>query len=124
MLKARGGPLGIMAAMNDWYLDSFAARIPWHANFNANAQATGTTYGLSAADKTDILNDTENVAIVANFKESINPYRQAVTEWAEITLEGAIGDPARATGRSCCKAYADNQRVGPVSGVESVVTTP
>lgn len=82
-----------MAIMADWYPAILAQRIPWHANFNTNAQATGTTYGLSAADKTDILNDAANVALVVNFKEAIDAYRQAVTEWAEIMLEGALGSP-------------------------------
>lgn len=79
--------------MAEWYPSSFAARIPWHANLNVNAQATGTTYNLSAGDKTDIGNDATNVSLVVNFKEAVEAYAQAVTEWAEIILEGTVGAP-------------------------------
>jgi hypothetical protein len=75
----------------DWYPPKLADRIPWHANYNVNAQATGTTYGLSAGDKTDILNDAANVPLVVNFKEAVAAYAQAVTEWAAAILDGPIG---------------------------------
>jgi hypothetical protein len=77
----------------DWYPSAFSDRVPWHANFAANAQATGATYGLSAADIADIAADAGNVALAVNFKEAVDAYRQAVTEWAEIVLEGEPGAP-------------------------------
>lgn len=77
--------------MADWYPSAFAERIPWHSNFNTNAQATGTTYGLSAGDKTDIGNDNTNVALLVNFKAAVDAYRQAVTEWADIMFNAPIG---------------------------------
>lgn len=77
----------------DWYPQKLTDRIPWHSNYNVQAQATGTTYGLSAADKTDITNDSVNVALVVNFKEAVAAYAQAVTEWAELILNGPIGTP-------------------------------
>lgn len=74
-----------------WYPAAYAARIPFHSNFNANAQATGLTYGLSAGQQTSIARDNTNVPLVVNFKEAVTAYAQAVTEWAEIVLEGEIG---------------------------------
>lgn len=74
-----------------WYPKAFAARIPFHENFDENAQATGSTYGLSVGDKADIALDKDNVPKVVNFKEGVAAYAQAVTEWAEIILEGEIG---------------------------------
>ena len=81
----------------DWYPTRLADRSPWHANYNTNAQATGTTFGLSAADKTDAANDAANVALVVNYKEAAEAYAQAVTEWADLILEGLIGTPMPAT---------------------------
>lgn len=79
--------------MADWYPTNQADRIPWHANFNTNAQATGTTFGLSAAQKTSIQKDKDMVPTVVNFKEAVQAYAQAVTEWANLILEGPIGTP-------------------------------
>ena len=77
--------------MADWYSRTLAGRIPWHANFNTNAQATGTTYGLSAGDKTDIGNDNTNVPLIVNYKEAVEAFRQAVTEWANLMFDAPIG---------------------------------
>ena len=77
-----------MASSGDWYPKTLALRPPWHANYNANAQATGTTYGLSAGDKTDAGNDAANVLALVNFKEALDAYAQAVTEWVDIILNG------------------------------------
>jgi len=79
--------------MADWYPPNQADRIPWHANFDTNAQATGTTYGLSAGQKTSIQKDALMVPIVVNFKIAVQAYAQAVTEWANLVLEGPIGIP-------------------------------
>jgi hypothetical protein len=83
----------MIALMGHWYPRTFPARIPWHANFDANAQATGPTYGLSAADLADIGRDRHNVAEVVRFKEAVDAYRQAVTEWAGVVLDGGAGAP-------------------------------
>lgn len=76
-----------------WYPKPFALRIPFHANFNVNAQATGLTYGLVAGQQASIARDSANVPLVVNFKEAVDAYAQAVTEWAETILEGALGTP-------------------------------
>jgi hypothetical protein len=53
-----------------WYPKAFALRIPFHANFNVNAAATGLTYGLVAGQQASIARDAANVAIVVNFKDA------------------------------------------------------
>jgi hypothetical protein len=78
-------------ANNDWYPKRMADRIPWHANFDVQAQAKGTTYGLSAEDKTDILNDADNVPLIVNYVEASRAFAQSVTEWAEIMFNAPIG---------------------------------
>lgn len=77
--------------MSDWYPRNLSDRIPWHANYNTNAQATGTTYGLSAGDKTDAGNDAGNVPLIVNFKQAVSDYAQAVTEWADLMFDAPIG---------------------------------
>ncbi len=77
--------------MSDFYPAAFADRIPWHANYNVNVQATGATYGLSAGDKTDAGNDATNVAIIVNYKQAVADFAQAVTEWADIMFDAPIG---------------------------------
>ena len=77
----------------DWYPQRLADRIPWHANVDTNAQATGTAQGLSAAMKTSIGKDKLVVPIVVNFKEGVEAYAQAVTEWADLILNGPLGTP-------------------------------
>jgi hypothetical protein len=76
-----------------WYPKAFALRIPFHANFNVNAQATGLTYGLVAGQQASIARDAANVPLVVNFKDAAAAYAQAVTEWAAIILDGEIGAP-------------------------------
>src|SRR5688500_3025775 len=71
-----------------WYPEGLAARIPFHANFSANATATGTTYGLTAPQVTQAASDSTNVEALVNFKEAIEAYAQAVTEWTDAILEG------------------------------------
>lgn len=63
----------------DWYPDRLADRIPWHANFNTEAQATGTTYGLSAGQKAAIALDAANVAVIVNYLEAVSAFSEAVT---------------------------------------------
>lgn len=74
-----------------WYPRQYAARIPFHATFNSNVQITGLTYGLVAAQQASAGRDAVNVPLVVNFKDAVAAYAQAVTEWAEIILEGEIG---------------------------------
>ena len=50
----------------DWYPATLAALIPWHANFSAQATATGTTHGLTAGQVTQIAADSAVVEDVVN----------------------------------------------------------
>jgi hypothetical protein len=77
----------------DWYPIKLADRIAWHANYSFTAQAVGTNYGLSAADQADIARDAANVPLVVAFKEAAQGFAQAVTEWAELVLNGPAGGP-------------------------------
>ena len=75
----------------DWYPASLAARIPWHVNFNAQAVANGTTHGLIAAQVTQITADSTFVTNVVNNLQAAEDYRQAVTAYKDVVLDGPIG---------------------------------
>jgi len=78
---------------NFWYPKRYSARIPLHANFSLNAQATGLTYNLVAAQQASIARDATNVANIVNYKEALAAHSLAVTEWADVILESPIGTP-------------------------------
>lgn len=72
----------------DWYPTSFAALIPWHANFNVQATATGVARGLTAGNVTQIAADNGIVAGIVNYQELVDSFAQAVTEYKAIMLRG------------------------------------
>jgi hypothetical protein len=76
-----------------WYPDRLADLIPWHANFNIVAQAIGTTYGLSAAQKALIALDSANIATIVNYLEVVDAFNQAVTEFKNLMFISPINTP-------------------------------
>lgn len=79
--------------MADFYPKRLAELPPWHANFNLQVQATGTTYGMSAAQKAQVLEDSINVPVIVNYAELVEGWAQAVTEHREIMLRGDLTAP-------------------------------
>lgn len=77
----------------DWYPTRLADLPPWEANFGTQVAATGATYGLSVGDQTDVANDKINAPLLVNYKEAVDAYRQAVTEYVDIILNAPIGTP-------------------------------
>ncbi len=75
----------------DWYPTSLAARVAWHANFAAQAVIDGTAHGLTAGLVTQTGIDSTNVALIVNFIQAVDDFRQAVTAWKDLILEGPIG---------------------------------
>lgn len=80
-------------ATSDWYPQNLAARIPWHANFAAQATAVGVSRGLSAAQVTQIGLDSAAVAQIVNFAEAVEAYAQAVTAYRDAVLEAPLNLP-------------------------------
>ena len=79
-----------MAITSDYYPDAAGDRVAWHANFSAQATLIGTTYGLSAAQVTQIAADAANVALLVNAATSIDTARQAFTAWKDTILSGPL----------------------------------
>src|SRR5688572_18682610 len=77
----------------DWYPTALAALIPWHANFAAQATATGTTHGLSAGQVTQIGVDSAVVEEVVNYLAAVSAFSQAFTEFKDIMLRGPLNTP-------------------------------
>lgn len=78
-------------ANGDWYPAAISDRIPWHANFNTQCAASGTTHGLIAAQVTQIAADNTTVAGSINYAEQVVAFAQAVTEWRNLLLSGPNG---------------------------------
>lgn len=72
----------------DWYPSRIADLPPWHANFNTEAAASGTTHGLTAAEVTQINVDAGVVATVVNYAEAIDAFGQEVTAFKNDILRG------------------------------------
>lgn len=78
-------------ANGDWYPRAIADRIPWHANFNTQAAASGTTHGLTAGQVSQIGYDNTLVAGCINYAAQVAAFAQAVTEWRDLLLSGPNG---------------------------------
>lgn len=78
-------------ATGDWYPKKIADLIPWHANFNTQAAATGTTHGLTAGQVGQIATDNTIVAGCINYTEQVVAFAQSVTEWRDLLLSGPNG---------------------------------
>ncbi len=74
--------------MADWYPEQLGDRPAWHANFAAQAAATGTTHNLTAAEVTQIANDSALVEDAVNFGADVFAWGQAITAWRSSVLEG------------------------------------
>ncbi len=74
--------------MADFYPTRLADLIPWHVNYNTNAQATGTAQGLSAAQKVQITANKDAVIAIVNNAAAVLAFAQAVTDWRDIILCG------------------------------------
>lgn len=77
--------------MADWYPKSISDLIPWHANFNVQAAASGATHGLTAGQVLQIGFDNTLVAGCINYTEQVVAFAQAVTEWRNLLLSGPNG---------------------------------
>jgi hypothetical protein len=73
----------------DWYPKAFAARIPWHIQFNTQSIATGVVHGLTAGIVTQIGKDATNVQVVLAAAEEVDNLGQAMTEFKDIMLDGS-----------------------------------
>lgn len=72
----------------DWYPDALAARIPWHANFAAQAVASGVARGLTAAQVTQIGLDATAVAQLVNYGEAVGAFSESVTAFRDAGAPG------------------------------------
>ena len=72
----------------DWYPTRLPDLGPWHANFNTEAAASGTTLGLTAGNVTQIGNDSTLTTAVVNYVEAVEAFRQEVTAYKEAVLNG------------------------------------
>lgn len=72
----------------DWYPTRRADRPAWHANFNTEAAASGTTLGLGATEITQIGDDAVTVGQLVDYADAIDAFRQEVTAFVANMLEG------------------------------------
>lgn len=79
-----------------YYPRRLQARIAWHANFAAQAAASGTAYGLSPADVAQIQTDADNVRLVVQWTEAVEAFAQAATAYRDALLTGKRNAPAPA----------------------------
>jgi hypothetical protein len=77
-----------MPSTQDWYPGSLAALGPWHATFAAQATATGSTFGLSGANVTQINDDSDVIAVALDYDEALRGYVQAWTAWRTALFAG------------------------------------
>lgn len=75
-------------ANSDWYPTRASDLVAWHANFAVEAAATGATLGLTAGNLTQIPVDSTNVALVVNYSEAVDAFRQEVTAFKNNVLNG------------------------------------
>jgi hypothetical protein len=76
--------------MPDFYPTRLSELIAWHANFAAEAAASGATLGLTAGSLANIALDAPNVAILVNYSAAIDAFRQEVTEYRDLVLRGDL----------------------------------
>ncbi|MEX2244712.1 MAG: hypothetical protein WD716_12815 [Fimbriimonadaceae bacterium] len=74
--------------MADYYPTRLTDLIPWHANFAVEATASGTTHGLTAGEVTQAGEDSNTVALLVNYSEAVDQFRQEVTEFRDAVLRG------------------------------------
>jgi hypothetical protein len=80
-------------ATPDWYPDRYPDRIPWHANFASQATATGVADGLSAAQVTQINEDSASVTDVVTYDPEVDTFTEGFTQFMRIVLDGELNTP-------------------------------
>ncbi len=76
-----------------WYPTNLPARAPWHVNFAAKAVAEGTTYGLTAANVTQIQHDAEMMEYLLDTFVAIDNYEKAWTAFRNGITTDPVGTP-------------------------------
>jgi hypothetical protein len=76
-----------MAAQH-WYPTRLSELPAWHANFDTEATATGTTHNLTAGQVNQIGEDATTVALVVTYLEAVEAFRQEVTAYKDAVLAG------------------------------------
>jgi hypothetical protein len=85
-----------MIPSSSWFPSSLLDRAAWYLNFNAQVQLTGTTLGLTAADKTQIQQDSDMMQFMATSSVTLENYTEAMTQFRNILTTGDIGHVAPA----------------------------
>ena len=80
----------------DWYPSKLLERIIWHANFAARAADSGTTFGLSAGEVTQIAADAAAVEAVLGAALAAERYVQAFSKFQQLMLDGPATAPLQA----------------------------
>lgn len=75
-----------------WFPTNLAERAAWYLNFNMQAQASGATLGLTAADLTQISDDNDVMQFLAGVATQVKAYDDAVRQYRTIITEGNIGE--------------------------------
>ena len=100
---------------SDWYPTRLTDLIAWHANFAAEAASTGAGLGLNAGALANIALDSPNVAILVNYAEAVDAFRQEVTQYRDAVLRG---DSTAATATPPAAPAGITLGVGSLQGVE------
>ena len=77
-----------------WYPQGLAARAAWHFNFSTQAAASGTSYGLTAAQVAQIAADAAVVEYFNEYDEYLKSQMETWREMRDAYLDGDLGDVA------------------------------
>lgn len=78
---------------NDWYPRRIAELAEWHNNFAAQAALSGTTYGLTGGEVSQIGTDAALVLALFNYNETVDNFTESVTAHRRAFLNTTIGSP-------------------------------
>lgn len=73
-----------------WYPTNLQDQAAWHVVFAGQATASGTTYGLTAAEVTQIEEDKDMVVFLAAGMNTIDAYVDAVRAFRKDVLESPV----------------------------------
>jgi len=82
-----------MIPSKNWFPTNLQERAAWYENFNAQAQATGLTFGLVQANLDQIKDDNSVMQFLASAAVTMAAYDDAVRAFRKTITEGEIGDP-------------------------------
>jgi hypothetical protein len=85
-----------MIPSRTWFPSSLQERAAWYNAFSTNLAAVSTSLGLTAADMTNVTQDTQNVTFLASAAMMIDAYTEAVRQYRIVFTEGSIGEPTPA----------------------------